>query len=387
MEAVREQTPAYLQGALVAIDPASGEVRALVGGRNFGESQFDRAIQARRQAGSAFKPFVFAAALESGASPATVLTDLDDAVMVPEGAWRPADGHSSLESMTMRTALRISSNRAAVQVLKNVGISRAVAYASRMGLETPAVPSLVLGTGDVTVLSMATAYGTFANGGWVRPPVFIRKVEDRDGKVLYRDDSHPSQAVTEETAFLMANMLADVVNRGTGYRARQAGFRHQAAGKTGTTNDYHDAWFIGFTPALVASVWVGFDDPKTIVPGGYAGDIAAPIWGRFMQQAVTKDAGWIKRPGGIVSAEICRESGLLPGEGCHRAYVVKADGTVTDQSVVGTEFFRRGTEPTDYCTIHGPDVRSADAQILIRPAARPRRLASSLTRRRSRSRP
>jgi penicillin-binding protein 1A len=225
--------------------------------------------------------------------------------------------------MTMRTALRISSNRAAVQVLKNVGISRAVAYASRMGLEAPSVPSLVLGTGDVTVLSMATAYGTFANGGWVRPPVFIRKIEDRDGKVLYRDDSHPSQAITEETAFLMANMLADVVNRGTGYRARQAGFKYQAAGKTGTTNDYRDAWFIGFTPALVASVWVGFDDPKTIVPGGYAGDIAAPIWGRFMQQAVTKDAGWIKTPGGVVSAEICRESGLLPSEGCYRAYVVK----------------------------------------------------------------
>ena len=368
---VQGQAPAYLQGALVAVDPTNGEVRALVGGRNFAESQFDRAIQGKRQAGSAFKPFVFAAALESGASPATVLTDLDDAVMVPDGAWRPADGHSSLESMTMRTALRISSNRAAVQVLKNVGISRAVAYASRMGLEAPSVPSLVLGTGDVTVLSMATAYGTFANGGWVRPPVFIRKVEDRDGRVLYRDDSHPSQAITEETAFLMANMLADVVNRGTGYRARQAGFRYQAAGKTGTTNDYRDAWFIGFTPALVASVWVGFDDPKTIVPGGYAGDIAAPIWGRFMQQAVTKDAGWIKTPGGVVSAEICRESGLLPSEGCYRAYVVKPDGTPTDQPVVGTEFFRRGTEPTEYCTMHGPDVRSADAQILIRPATRP----------------
>ena len=373
-----KRAPAYLQGALVAIDPTNGEVRALVGGRSFEESQFDRATQARRQAGSAFKPFVFAAAIEGGATPATVLTDLDDTVMVPDGPWRPADGHSSLESMTMRTALRISSNRAAVQVLQNVGIPRAVAYASRMGLEAPSVPSLVLGTGDVTVLSMATAYGTFANGGWMRPPVFIRKVEDRDGKVLFRDDSHASQAITAETAFLMANMLADVVNRGTGYRARQAGFRYQAAGKTGTTNDYRDAWFIGFTPALVASVWVGFDDPKTIVPGGYAGDIAAPIWGRFMQQAVTTDAGWIKRPSGIVSEEICRESGLLPTEGCYRATVIKPDGTDTGQPVVGAEYFRRGTEPSEYCTIHGPVparhgvVESPDAQILIRPAARPR---------------
>ena len=379
------EAPGYLQGALVAIDPANGEVRALVGGRDFSESQFDRAIQAKRQAGSAFKPFVFAAALESGSSPATVLTDLDEAVMVPDGAWRPADGHSSAESMTMRTALRVSSNRAAVAVLRNVGIPRAVAYATRVGLNAPSVPSLVLGSGEVTVLSMTTAYATFANGGWVRPPVFVRRVEDRDGRVLYRHDSHPSQAITEETAFLMAHMLSDVVNRGTGYRARQAGFRYQAAGKTGTTNDYRDAWFIGFTPALVATVWVGFDDPKTIVPGGYAGELAAPIWGRFMQQAITKDPGWIKRPGTIVSAEICRESGLLPSEGCHRTYVVKADGTVTDQTVVGTEYFRRGTEPDEYCTMHfAPDhhdprmkwtagvVRSADAPNLIRLPAPPR---------------
>ena len=368
------KAPVYLQGALVAIDPASGEVRALVGGRDFGESQFDRAIQAKRQAGSAFKPFVFAAALESGSSPATVLTDLDDIVMVPDGAWRPADGHSEITSMTMRTALRVSSNRAAVQVLKSVGIPRAVAYAGRVGLSAPGVPSMVLGSGDVTVLGMATAYGTFANGGWLRPPVFVRRVEDRNGKVLFRADPHPSQALSEETAFLMANMLSDAVNRGTGYRARQAGFRHQAAGKTGTTNDYRDAWFIGFTPALVTSVWVGFDDPKTIVPGGYAGEIAAPIWGRFMQQAVTKDAGWIKRPGGIVSAEICRESGLIPADGCYRAVVMSPDGTESEQPMVFTELFRRGTEPTEFCTLHGESgvVRSPDAQILLRPVARHR---------------
>jgi penicillin-binding protein 1A len=274
----------------------------------------------------------------------------------------------------MRAALRVSSNRAAVQVLKSVGIPRAVAYAGRVGLSAPSVPSLVLGSGDVTVLSMATAYGTFANGGWLRPPIFVRRVEDRDGKVLYRADPHPSQAISEETAFLMANMLSDAVNRGTGYRARQAGFRHQAAGKTGTTNDYRDAWFIGFTPALVTSVWVGFDDPKTIVPGGYAGELAAPIWGRFMQQAVTKDAGWIKRPSGVVSAEICRETGLLPTQGCYRMMVLTPDGDETDQPVVGTELFRRGTEPTEYCTLHGQydGVRSPDAQILLRPVARHR---------------
>jgi 1A family penicillin-binding protein len=342
--------PDYLQGSLVAIDPATGEVRAMVGGREFDESQFNRVVQAKRQAGSAFKPFVFAAAIENGASPGTLLTDLDTPMEASDGMWRPADGHLVSDSMTVRTALRTSSNRAAVQVLRDVGIPRAVSFAARLGIEAPSVPSMVLGSGDVTALSMATAYGAFANGGFIRSPVFIRRVEDAHGRVLYSGQSTARPAVSPETAFLMAQMLADALNSGTGYRARQAGFRHAAGGKTGTTNDYKDAWFIGFTPSLVTAVWVGFDQPRTIVPGGYAGHLAAPIWGRFMKDAVTKDAGWVKRPSGIEAVEICRASGLLPGDGCYRGQV-NGDGEI--KSTIGTEYFRRGTEPTETCQIHG----------------------------------
>ena len=346
------RAPEYLQGALVALDPSTGEVRAMSGGRDFEDSQFDRATQARRQAGSAFKPFVYAAAIDMGYTPATLLTDLDDPMFTPEGAWVPEDEHLASDVMTVRTALRTSSNRAAVQVLRAVGIPRAVSYAGRLGIDAPAVPSLVLGAGDVTLLSMTAAYGVFANGGMLRPPVFIRRVEDADGREIYRNDSTATRAVSEQTAFLMAQMLADVVNHGTGYRVRQVGFQHQAAGKTGTTNDYRDAWFVGFTPKLVTGVWVGFDQPKTIVAGGYAGDLAAPIWGRFMRAASGKDAGWLKRPEGIVAVEICRLSGALPTDACSHVMTVSADGESTERSYVGLEYFRRGTEPDEECPVH-----------------------------------
>jgi penicillin-binding protein 1A len=365
-KAIREgRAPAYLQGALVAMDPMTGEVRAMVGGREFDESQFNRAMQSQRQAGSAFKPFVYAAALEAGYTPSTLVTGLDLPTEIPGGTWLPDDGNSTATAMTIREALRRSSNRAAVQVLRAVGIPRAVNYAKQMGLDAPAVPAMVLGAGDVTVLSMATGFGTFANGGLLQTPTFIRRVEDADGQVLYAETPQASRAISEETAFLMAQMLSDVVSGGTGWRAREAGFRYQAGGKTGTTNDYKDAWFVGFTPNLVTSVWLGFDEPKTIVAGGYAGTLAAPIWGRFMQKATgSRNPGWIKRPGGIITAEICTASGGLATEGCRRnAYFPGAAGASGLTGVTGEdaatpvghirhEYFRRGTEPGE-CPIHG----------------------------------
>jgi 1A family penicillin-binding protein len=346
--------PPPLQGALVALDAATGEIRALVGGRDFESSQFDRATQARRQAGSAFKPFVYAAALEKGYSPATLLTGLDDPMLAGDESWLPDDGHSDAAAMTMRTALRTSSNRAAVQVLRAVGVPEAVSYAHQLGLEAPPVPALVLGAGDVTLLSLTAAYGTFANGGWLRQPSAIRRVEDRNGRVLFADRPASSHVVSEETSYLMAQMLTDVVDRGTGYRVRQAGFRQPAAGKTGTTNDYHDAWFVGFTPAIVAGVWIGFDEPRSIMRNGYAGDVAAPIWGRFMRDATgNREIQWLRRPGGIVAVEICKLSGALPTEGCRRALAFGKDGALAERSYVGVEYFRRGTEPEETCPIHG----------------------------------
>lgn len=356
--------PDYLQGALVAIDPTSGEVRALVGGRDFSESQFDRVQQAARQSGSAFKPFVYAAALEQGLSPATLITRLDQPIQTPEGPWLPDDGHNAASALTVRAALRTSSNRAAAQLLQTIGIKPAVDQARRLGLDAPPVPSLVLGTGDVTLMALTAAYGAFADSGRLHAPHLIRRIEDAEGKVLFEAKDEVHRVISEQTAFQMAAMLADVVERGTGVSARQTGFRLRAAGKTGTTNDYRDAWFVGFTPELVAGVWVGFDRPRTIVPGGYASELAVPIWGNFMRDATAgaRDR-WIERPSNVVLVEVCQESGLLPTAACRRVRRVSSNGTESFVSMVGAEYFQHGTEPHAYCPLHElpwmPGVRAA----------------------------
>ena len=354
-QALKEgQQPDYLQGALVAMDPATGHVRAMVGGRDFNESRFNRASQAKRQSGSAFKPFVFAAALEAGHSPATLITRLNDPTLTPQGDWIPEDEHTTASSMTLRTALRTSSNRAAVQLLNTVGIDKAVSYAEKLNVGTPpSVPSLALGASDVSLMSLTAAYGAFANGGVVRTPILIRRVEDSDGNVLFEDKGSSERAVSESTAYLMASMLADVINAGTAYRARQAGFTLPAAGKTGTTNDYVDAWFVGFTPKLVTGVWVGFDQPKTIIRNGYAGDVAVPMWASFMKTATRNDKPeWLNKPAGVVTANVCRLSGKLPNDGCESVEVVNRDGLVESRSMVYTEYFVKGTQPTSACPLH-----------------------------------
>ena len=350
-----------LQGALVAMDPHTGEVRALVGGRDFDASPFNRATQARRQPGSAFKPFVYAAALERGYSPGTLLTNLNDPVMTVQGEWVPEDEHLESPEMTMRTALRTSSNRAAVRMLEEVGIPETVAYAKRLGVgSVPSVPSLALGSGEVTLLSMTAAYGAFANEGMLPQPTFIRRVEAADGTVLLETRPAQERAVSEATAFMMSAMMADVINAGTAWTARREGFTLPAAGKTGTTNDYHDAWFVGYTPKLVAGVWVGYDQPRTIVGNGYAAELAVPIWGRFMRTATSHDTTeWFQPPRTITSATICRLSGRLAGEGCRDAVIIDEDGGVTRGSLAYTEYFVRGTEPEDYCPIHGPGALAA----------------------------
>ncbi len=345
-----------LQAALVAMDPATGHVRAMVGGRDFEASHFNRAVQARRQPGSAFKPFVYAAALEAGYSPATVIDHLDDAIPTSRGAWTPEDEHSSATSMTLRTGLRTSSNRAAVRLLQQVGIGRTVQYAKQMGVgDVPAVPSLALGSGEVTLQSMTAAYSAFANHGRVPKPVLIRRVEDRDGRVLYETTDSSTPAISDSTAFLMATMMADVINAGTGARARSLGFTLPAAGKTGTTNDFNDAWFVGFTPNLATGVWVGFDQPRTILPRGFAADVAVPLWATFMKVATQNDKpDWLIPPSGVTTATVCRISGKLATDGCRDVEVVNADGIVDRRSMVYTEYFAIGTEPTAFCELHTP---------------------------------
>jgi penicillin-binding protein 1A len=330
-----------LQAALVALDPRTGEVRAMVGGRDFSESPFNRVTQARRQPGSAFKPFVYAAALEQGVSPATLITGLDEPVQTRQGAWVPADDHDGADVLTMRAALRESSNRAAVRMLQHVGVARAVRQAEDLGLGSlPAVPSLALGTGEVSLLAMTRAFAAFANQGVLQVPTLIRRVVDADGRVLFEHSPEPTRGVSAATAFQISSMLGDVIDAGTAAQARALGFSRPAAGKTGTTDAYHDAWFVGYTPYLATGVWIGHDQPRPIAANGYASRLAVPLWARFMLDATRDDpAHTFTPPAGVVPVRICQLSGG------------RATGACAEHAA--TEYFVHGTEPLGYCPLHG----------------------------------
>lgn len=305
-----------LQAALVAIDPTNGHVLAMVGGRDFVKSSYNRATLAKRQPGSAFKPFIYAAAVEGGLGPDDLIEGLYEPDEPENAAWSPDDEHFDenfydTDAVTLREGLRLSSNRAAVRLMETVGVRKAVRAASAFGFgDLPVVPSVALGSGEVTVTSITSAYGAFANRGAVYPTTLIRRVEDADGQVLFEGQALPLQAIRPMTAYLMADMLRGVIDSGTGYGARQLGFSLPAGGKTGTTNDYKDAWFIGFTPSIVTGVWVGYDQPHTIRRNGYAAELAVPMWARFMK-AATKGhkAEWVDRPRGGV-----RNVRLQPGQ-------------------------------------------------------------------------
>jgi 1A family penicillin-binding protein len=350
----RGVTSEPLQAALVAMDPRTGEVRAMVGGRSFDKSRFNRVTQAQRQAGSAFKTFVYAAALERGYTPASLIRPMTTPIMTLQGAWVPED-HGSAGAMTMRAALKQSSNRAAVGMLQEIGIPAALRMSEKLGIEeVPGVPSLALGSGEVTLMSMTAGYAAFANGG-IRPePIMIRRVETAEGEVLFHSAPTGERAVSEATAYLVTAMLSDVINGGTGWQARRVGFTAPAAGKTGTTNEYRDAWFVGYTPTLATGVWVGYDQPRTIIANGYAATLAVPLWGRFMAAAMRgADQPQFPRPRTVSTATICRISGKLATSNCEGAVDFDpATGQMVTRSAVYTEYFARGTEPVEYCPWH-----------------------------------
>jgi penicillin-binding protein 1A len=240
-------------------------------------------------------------------------------------------------------------------MLEMIGAQSAVTYAQKLGLQDlPAVPSLALGSGEVTLFDMTSAYGAFAADGVWHRPTLVRRVEDLEGNVLYAAEDVSAQAVKPDTAFLMSSMLQDVIDGGTAWKARQLGFRLPAAGKTGTTNEYRDAWFVGYTKSLVSGVWVGYDTPKPILPGSaYAADVAVPLWARFMVAATADDpAQPFRPPRGIVTAQICRLSGKRPSGGCEAVPVTLEHGGHEERSMVVTEYFAEGTEPGDFCHLH-----------------------------------
>jgi penicillin-binding protein 1A len=354
-----------LEAALVTIDPRNGHVLAMVGGRDFHRSRFNRATRARRQPGSAFKPLIFAAALERGYTPATVLDDLDTPIHLADGSWIP-DGQHEAGRYTLRRALVLSSNRAAARLLDRLGPSAAIDLSHRLGIasDLPAVPSLALGTGEVTLLELTSAYGTFANGGVHASPVMITRIEDADGGTIWRHGARTQQAIRPSTAFLISDILADAIDRGTGSTVRSRGFELRAAGKTGTTNEYADAWFVGYTPTLVTGVWVGYDLPTTIARRGFASVIAAPLWASFMKVATRGDeSDWFAPPSDVERITVCRTSGARAGSACREAadtervvWETSDTGTllyrVIPAAELATEYFAVGTAPWATCRMH-----------------------------------
>jgi len=334
-----------LQAALVAIDPATGNILAMVGGRDYQRSAFNRASRSRRQPGSAFKPFVFAAALERGMSPVSTLSGLNQ--IAPQGPdeWTPRNAHDDApDELTLRAALLESNNRAATLLQQQVGSGRVLRVAARSGLEDlPDVPSLALGSGLVTPLAITTAFSMFPNGGFAVRPRDISRVRDADGGTAFEQKVDAGRVVEPEVAFQMVSMLRDAVDRGTGSPVRQLGIRFPVGGKTGTTNEFKDAWFVGFSSAVVAGVWVGFDQPQTIGVDAYGSRYALPIWADFMQRAARiREPGEFERPAGLEDEQLCAISYRKPVDGCP----------------LYTEVFKDGDEiPDRLCTIHRGSIR------------------------------
>jgi penicillin-binding protein 1A len=338
----------------------------MIGGYDFRKSQFNRAMQARRNPGSAFKPIIYAAALDKNMTPATVIDD--SPVEYNSGGqkvWRPRNYDNIYRGpVTMREALTDSINVVSVKILENIGVDAAIQYAKKLGITSPLSPNLTLalGSSSVTPMELTSAYAVFASGGYRVNPYFITRVEDGYGKVMEEfspptvpvfssmssasanepgdsgqavdsaSPSSPTQVISPETSYIMTNLMQNVVQSGTGQRARALG--RPVAGKTGTTNDMKDAWFVGYVPQLVAGVWVGYDQEKSLGAGGSGGQAAAPIWTEFMQRAL---------------AGTPVQSFTIPSDITY-AYINPRTGRLARPETYGSiqECFISGTEPKSY---------------------------------------
>lgn len=355
----REDTLAatVVQCALMALDPHSGHILAMVGGRDFKESKFNRAVQAMRQPGSAFKPFIYTAAIDSKIPPTKRYPDTAVSIQMEDGSfWQPENyDRRFLGWMTMREGLSMSRNVVTTKLLEEIGPRVAVRYAKRMGISTPVLPvrSLGMGTSEVTLIDLVSSFGVFPNGGIRAEPVAVLKVVDRDGNILearVRGAEH--EVLSAESAAVMTSMLQSVMDlnrktdrgdlrRGTGYGARaNYGFRRPAAGKTGTTQNFADAWFVGFTPQIVAGVWIGFDSKVSLGNRKSGAVVALPVWARFMkrvhEELGLEEEGFVI-PQGVVQMEVCEDTYQVASIYCPKRY---------------KELFVPGSEPKTPCAMH-----------------------------------
>jgi penicillin-binding protein 1A len=342
-----------VQIGFMAINHRNGNILAMSGGRDFEKTQYNRAIQAARQPGSAFKPFLYSAAIDNGYTPADKLLNQPVIINNPDGTrWDPENFDKTFGGLTtLREAVRRSLNLVSARLILEIGPEVVVDYAHRMGISTNLrpFPTLALGSSEVYLQELVSAYGVFANQGvWVEP-VSITRIEDRYGNVVYETKPRQKEVLSRATSYIITNMLEDVVNNGTGGRTRwKFNFTVPAAGKTGTTDNYTDAWFIGFTPIMTAGVWVGLDDPQLKLGNGQTGSIAAlPFWADFMRtvyDTLDLSAVEFKQPPEVVSFNVCSESGKIATNFCP---------TVTK------EVFNIKYQPTEHCDLHTkPQVKS-----------------------------
>lgn len=336
-----EQEP-LVEGALVSIDPMTGYVRAIVGGYDFKRSEFNRAIQSRRQPGSAFKPFVYGAAIDSGLTPATVYEDAPIRYSIPgwDKEWVPENYDGKFYGpMTLRDALVYSRNVVTIKLAEDIGIEKVIRFARQMGIKGDLKRnlSLSLGSSGLSLMELTSAYGVFANQGIRVEPIFIKNITDNSGQILEYSTPVAQEVLSRQTAYILTNIMEDVIQRGTGKGARI--LERPLAGKTGTTNDFTDAWFIGYAPNIVTGTWVGFDEIRTLGHGETGARAALPIWISYMTTALAQIPPMIfPLPEDVLFVKIDPYNGLL------------APAALTEFEV---EIFKKGTEPREVSNFTG----------------------------------
>jgi len=329
----------YVQGALIAIDNETGGIRAVIGGRDFKESPLNRAVMSKRQIGSTFKPFIYAAAFDHGFLPGTLVSD---APLSPEevqavGNWAPENSDRESEGiLPAAMGLIRSRNTMTVRVGEFATLPVVRDLAVKSGLsDTPLVPAIYLGAFEATLKDLTAAYTMFPNQGVRRQPYIIERIEDREGHTIYKASRAQLGCISPEVSYVMTELLQDVLRKGTGASASSEGLTIPAAGKTGTTDDYKDAWFVGYTTRLTCGVWVGFDRPQRIADRGYGSTLALPIWVDFMEEANKwkYEASSFPRPADLMTATLCRTSGQLSTVGCQDVYQAQLPAALIPKQV------------------------------------------------------
>ncbi|MBR1745377.1 MAG: penicillin-binding protein, partial [Fibrobacter sp.] len=345
--------------AMVIIENETGAIRAMVGGSDFNESRFNRAVQSLRQPGSSFKPIVYSTAMDNGASPCDSVNDAP-ITMTDEtaatGMWRPHNSEKNFEGMmTLRKALYRSKNIPAVLTASKYGLSNVVNYARAFGIRKAplvAVPSLALGSVGATLLEMTSAYTVFPNLGTRIEPYMIESIEDKNGEIIEKNSKVESVVMKPSSAYLMVDILKDVNIRGTGYKISASGFNHPSGGKTGTTNDYTDAWYIGFTKHYTMGVWVGFDQAVSMGVGKTGGNYALPAWLAVMSKI---HKGLPQKsfpvPPGVIGKGVCNITGKLAGEFCsEKTYCLYTTNNYPDEVCDG-DHYKVKTKSADDATL------------------------------------